>query len=87
MRVVQYYALIIASWAHGNCDWAAEILTHAINRLEVARHGLTSMGAGGPKSRVIVLASICGAGMSMGRSSKAAHSDMKPQNTVPLSQA
>ena len=36
-RVVQHYALIIASWAHGNCDWAAEILTHAINRLEVAR--------------------------------------------------
>ena len=33
---VQHYALIIASWAHGNCDWAAEILTHAINRLEVA---------------------------------------------------
>ena len=37
VRVGQYYALIIASWAHGNCDWAAEILTHAINRLEVAR--------------------------------------------------
>ena len=44
MTAVQYYALIIASWAHGNCDWAAEILTHAINRLEVARLQLAGEG-------------------------------------------
>ena len=35
----------------------------------------------------IVLERYAEAGMSMGRSSKAAHSDMKPQNTVSLSQA
>ncbi len=44
MRVVQYYALIIASWAHGNCDWAGEIVTHAINRLEVVRLQLAGEG-------------------------------------------
>ena len=36
----------------------------------------------------ILLASICGSrNEDVGKSSKAAHSDMKPQNTVPQSQA